>query len=45
MEAAREIDGFVEHVAESREDLAACIKKEKEDQVKNLLKSASDPAK
>jgi len=44
MDASREIDGFIEHVADSREELAKEIKEEKEDQIKNSLKSASDPA-
>jgi len=42
---SREFDGFNEFIAESRETLIKEIKKEKEDQVKNLQKSASGPEK
>ena len=45
MQASREIDGFIEHVTESREELAKVIKEEKEAQIKNLPKSASGKVK
>ena len=43
--ASREIEGFNELVSEFRETLAEDIAKEKEDQVKNLQGSASEPVK
>ena len=45
MRASREVDDFIEHVTESRETLAKEIKEEKEEQLKNLPKSASKPVK
>ena len=42
---SREYEGFNEFIAESRETLAKQIKEEKEDQIKNLPKSASEGAK
>ena len=45
MAFSRELDGFTEFIAESREELAKQIKEEKEAQAKNLPKSASEPAK
>ena len=45
MAFSRELDGFTEFIVESREELAKQIKEEKEAQIKNLQKSASDQAK
>ena len=45
MEFSREMDGFIDFIGECREDLAESIKKEKEDQTKNLPSSASKPGK
>jgi len=42
---SRKFDGFNEFITESREALAKQVKEEKEDQVKNSQKSASEPAK
>lgn len=42
---SREYEGFNEFIAESREALAEQIKQEKEDQIKNSPKSASEGAK
>lgn len=44
MRCSREIDGFDEIVSKAREQLAADIAKEKEDQQKNLQSSASSQA-
>jgi len=44
IKAGREIDGFNDLVTELRETLAEDIKKEREDQTKNLPSSASEPA-
>lgn len=45
MRCSREIDGFDDIVSEAREQLAADIAQEKDDQQKNLQSSASRPVK
>ena len=45
MRASRKIEGFNELIAELREKLATDLKQEEEDQRKNSLSSASEPAK